>query len=103
MKYSYIFDKNIFGTKASDLSIQDNQFYFGSNQNILNEAKYIDIEHLKLLSKLFGIQGITFPREKWVRIYKTLSNEKIDIETIPWKQIIPMKNLFLMQKIMCQI
>ena len=89
MASSYLFDKNIFGTKASDIFIQDNKFYFESNQIRMNDIRYIDIEHLKLLSKLFGIEGTVFPKQKWINAYKTLTNGKTEIESIPWKQIIP--------------
>ena len=89
MKSSYIFDKNVFGTKASNIFVNDKNIILDYNLNDFKNSNYIDIEQITLLNKLFGIENISFPKEKWVNVYKTLMNGKVNINLIPWKQILP--------------
>ena len=89
MKSSYIFDKNIFGTKASNIFVNNENIILDYNINDFKNSNYIDNEQINLLNKLFGIENISFPKEKWINVYKTLMNGKINSNSIPWKQILP--------------
>lgn len=89
MQYSYLFDKNIFGTKSSNVFVNNKNVIFDYHLNDFKNSNYIDNEQLILLNKLFGIENILFPKEKWINVYKTLIGENLKSNSIPWKTIIP--------------
>jgi len=94
MAYSYYFDKNIFGTKASNIFIDQQRLLSNTSPSSIEDMLYIDNEQLKLLVKLIGIEIASFPKDKWINVYRALLNEKLNINSVPWKQIIP-KDEFL--------